>query len=62
MIEETARDKMLKESPFYPFTKNSKIGLGWKETKEHPLQAAFGTVFMLLPGVLVIIEKGWELL
>ncbi|MCF7811447.1 hypothetical protein K9N50_10720 [bacterium] len=55
MIEETFRDKFLKTSPLYPFTKDSVIGMGWKDLWRKPwLAVIIAVILMMLPLIFII--------
>ena len=57
-IEEIIIDKLLKDSPLYQFTKDSKIGRGWEEIKGISwLCIIIAAMLMALPIVFTIIEK-----
>jgi len=62
MVEEIIIDRLLKNSPLSQFTKDSNIGMGWAEVRDHTWWIVAGVMFMLLPVVFMITEKGCELL
>ena len=58
IVEETLREKFLKASPLYPFTKDSVMGTGWEDFWRSPWWMVItAIIFMTLPIIFMIIDK-----